>query len=113
MENLAEKYLAESNQTTADFYGNCGELVDEMMHWMGEDKIRIFYISITSAILPLKPNGDYTDGGTYLWRYHMVPVIDGIVHCAWMPELMVSPDEYVKIGFPEQEVESSFPAEES
>jgi hypothetical protein len=29
------------------------------------------------------------------WTYHVVPVIDGIVHCAWYPDVMLPPEDYV------------------
>lgn len=36
-----------------------------------------------------------------LWDFHVVPVIDGVVHDAWNPEAMLPPAEYVAAVFPE------------
>ena len=33
------------------------------------------------------------------WRYHAVLVLDGIVHDAWHPDVMLPPDEYVRSVF--------------
>ncbi len=35
-------------------------------------------------------------GRRHAWRYHSVPVIDGLVHDAWHPELMLPVDEYLR-----------------
>jgi hypothetical protein len=77
-------------ETLDDYEGCCGELVDQMMHWLGEKKIDILYI---------KPAAECDMALNDIWSYHMVSVIDGIVHDAWFPELLLPPEEYVKKAF--------------
>lgn len=100
-QNLAVAYLEYKNETLYQYGGLCGELVDGMMHWLGEDKIRILYVK----------GGDGLACGDEEWNYHMVAVIDGLVHDAWFPDLLLPPGKYVKAAFPKTEVEFSFPAE--
>jgi hypothetical protein len=38
----------------------------------------------------------------YTWGHHCAPLIDGLVHDAWHPELVLPPDEYCDAAFPEQ-----------
>lgn len=104
MRNLAIKFLEERCEDLEDYDGNCGELADAMMHWLGEDKVRILYIEprLEGGALIL---------GDHCWSYHMVPVIDGRAHDAWQPELVVDVDEYVLHAFPGQNFIHDFPAE--
>lgn len=104
MHNLALEFLRENDEGIEDYDGLCGELVDAMMHWIGEDKVRILYIKprLESGVLLL---------GNHCWGYHMVPVIDDLVHDAWQPELVVDVDEYVLRAFPGQIFKYDFPAE--
>ena len=99
--NLALAYLEYKDESLDDYEGICGDLVDGMMRWIGEDRIRILYIK-----------GDLECQGLE-WSYHMVAVIDGLVHDAWFPSLPLPPEEYIKSAFPKIELEFSFPAEES
>jgi hypothetical protein len=63
--NLALQYLRRNGQTVADWSGACGELADKI----GTDG------DIIHVELPEEFN----------WRYHMVPLIDGLIHDAWCP----------------------------
>lgn len=98
--NLAVAYLEHKGEALDEYEGICGELVDGMMHWLGEDKIRILYIK-----------GESLGCRGLEWSYHMVAVIDGLVHDAWLPDLLLPPKEYVEAAFPKADVEFSFPAE--
>lgn len=60
--NLAAKYLHEHGETVADWDGVCGELADAII---GPDD-DIIYVE-----------------GEIGWRYHMVPLIGGLIHDAW------------------------------
>lgn len=100
--NLAVAYLEHKDETLDEYDGICGELVDGMMHWLGEGKIRILYLK-----------GEGLMCRDLEWSYHMVAVIDGLVHDAWFPNLLLPPSEYVRTAFPKTDVEFSFPAEAS
>lgn len=104
MRNLAIEFLEERCEDLEDYEGMCGELVDAMMHWLGEDKVRILYIKprLDSMALLL---------GDHCWSFHMVPVIGGRVHDAWQPDLVLDVDEYVLRAFPGQPFTYDFPAE--
>lgn len=104
MKNEAIRFLEERCEGLEDYDGNCGELVDAMMHWLGEGRIRILYIEprLEGGALLL---------GDHCWSYHMVPVIDGRVHDAWQPDLVVDVEEYVLRAFPDQIFRYDFPAE--
>jgi hypothetical protein len=99
--NIAVAYLEKTNQSVNDYCGNCGELVDDIMHWIGEDNVRIMYIE----------GGKWLMCGNLKWDWHMVAVIDGLVHDAWFPNLILSPLDYIKQAFPGAKVDFSFPAE--
>lgn len=60
--NLATEYLRQNGQTIDDWDGICGELANEVM-------------GPNDHILHVEP--------ACLWQYHMVPLIDGLVHDAW------------------------------
>ncbi len=98
--NLAVAYLEHKGETLDEYEGICGELVDGMMHWLGEDRIRILYIK-----------GESLECRDLEWSYHMVAVIDGLVHDAWFPNFILPPEKYVKAAFPKTELEFSFPVE--
>ncbi len=100
--NIAVAYLEHIGETTDDYEDLCGELVDGIMHWIGEDAVRILYIT-----------GEELKCRDMEWSYHMVAVIDGLVHDAWFPNLILPPEEYLKKAFPGIEVDFSFPAETS
>ena len=107
MRNLAIEFLEKNGKfLDVSYDGLCGELVDDIMHWLGEDKVRILYIEprIKYGTLIL---------GDHRWCYHVVPVIDGLVHDAWQPDLVLDVDEYVLRAFPGQIFKYSFPAERS
>ncbi len=95
--NLAVKYLQRNKETLSDYDGYCGELVDGLIHWLGEDRVSILYISNGDFSIPL-------DDGSY-WGYHMVAVVDGRVHDAWFPEHILPPEEYLEAAFPQQELQ--------
>jgi hypothetical protein len=59
--NKAKEYLRANNETVEDWDGFCGSLADEVV---GDGKM--LYVE-----------------GDIAWRYHMVPLIDGLVHDAW------------------------------
>ena len=99
--NLAVRYLRDHNESLKEYEGFCGELVDAIIHWMGEQRVRIMY---------LQDDGDGLGPGG-CWSYHMVPVIDGHVHDAWFPDYVLPPKEYIRVAFPGQNPEASFPAE--
>jgi hypothetical protein len=91
--NLASDYLKRFGLMIESFEGLCGELCDELLHEHPDAKI--LYIG------PVDPDDHFVmhgaDGQIYYWMYHMVPVIDGVVHDAWFPEMLLPPDQYVAI----------------
>ena len=104
MKNMAIQFLEERQECLDDYDGLCGELVDAIMHWLGEDKVRILYIKPRHCSIDLAL-------GDRRWSYHMIPVIGGLVHDAWQPHLVMSVDEYVLHAFPGQIFTYEYPAE--
>ncbi len=85
--NQSLRVLHDGAETVADYEGICGELADAVLHLVsasGDEDGQILYIDLE----------DHPE-----WRYHMVPVVDGIVHCAWFSDLMLPPSEYVEKAF--------------
>jgi hypothetical protein len=60
--NLAHEFLRGRGETVGDWDGVCGELANELVG--PEDSI--IWV-----------------GGDIQWRYHMVPLIGGLIHDAW------------------------------
>lgn len=52
----------------------------------------------------LEPNEKFAEGNPYDWIWHAVPIIEGLVHDAWFPKLILPPEEYAKLAFPNQEL---------
>jgi len=88
--NLAVYYLKKHKECLEDYDGICGDLVDGIIHWLGERRVQILYI---------KPRFEMNEALNDMWRYHMVAVIDGKVHDAWFPKLILPPEEYAKEAF--------------
>lgn len=77
--------LEVADETLEDYEGMCGELCDVVMH-------RVPGAEILYVHLDVHPE----------WTYHMVPVVNGLVHCAWFPALILPPREYITTAFPGQ-----------
>lgn len=98
MENLAVAFLRKEAAPEASrplskllkaYEGLCGELTDQIIWWLGEERVSILYIEpLADDDALANPKGGY-------WSYHMVPVIDGLVHDAWFPRMIFPPKEYV------------------
>ena len=93
IKNLALIFLAEHDESIEEYEGLCGELTDQVIKWLGEDMVSILFIDPTNPY-----HLDDPDGGR--WYYHMVPIVDGLVHDPWFPELVLEPREYFKKAFP-------------
>lgn len=98
IENLALEFLRKNNESIEDYDGCCGELTDGMIHWLGEDRVSILYIKPQLDIYCIQYE-------SFLWAYHMVAVVDGLVHCAWIPHLILKPVGYIMKAFPKQKLE--------
>jgi hypothetical protein len=85
-ENLATKYLREHGETVADWDGICGELA--------------------SAVMGVADDLLYVEG-EIAWRYHMAPLICGLVHDAWCEGDALPPREWLEKMFGEADVEVS------
>lgn len=84
--NLAVRYLAEHGERLDEYEGMCGELVDALLHWLGEEPdiaIVWFEPPFGHALIP---DSD--------WRYHSVLEYGGLIHCAWFPDVIESADDY-------------------
>ena len=101
--NLGLDFLNRECAALSDFDGLCGELVDGIVGWLGESLVVIMYIDPGDNLIP-RP-GD-------MWRYHMVAIVDDLVHDPWYPDLVLPPQEYVERAFPGQDLEISFSGEE-
>lgn len=69
--------LAQESGGLDEWEDLCGELADHVLHAF--PKAQILYVELID----------------HEWGWHMVPVIDGIVHDAWHPASMLPPDQYV------------------
>jgi len=94
LKNLALEELRILGKELEDYNGHCGELCDDVLH--RHHKAKILYIAATH-----EPDLIVSVAG-HAWDYHMVPVVDGIVHDAWHPDLLLPPLEYVQAAFPKQ-----------
>ena len=97
--NLTVKYLCEKSKAPfitpvrrlpEPYDGLCGELADEIVHWLGTERVELLYIA------PRKESGFFLNPLGGLWHYHMVPVIDGLVHDAWHPLEVMAPKPFVR-----------------
>ena len=105
MENLTIQYL-ESVDRTVDYYpGLCGDLADDVISHLGEDRVSLLYIRSAreDSCIYYWSQGRLIDS----WLWHAAPIIDGMVHDAWFPDLIMIPDEYIRLAFPEQDVQWS------
>ncbi len=82
MNNVALQIALEDEDLDA-WDGLCGELADAVLHQYPEAKI--LYVQLEDC--PMN------------WGWHMVPVIDGLVHDAWHPDQILPPAEYVQAVF--------------
>lgn len=98
--NLAIAFLEESEESLDEYDGMCGELADNILQWLDlGDRVCILYIE------PHYPLDDIDNGiDRWGWRFHMVVLVDGLVHDAWFPTLVLPPDEYIEAAFPDQEL---------
>ncbi len=85
-ENLAKKYLADHGETVADWDGICGELANAV-------------IGPGDSLL-------YVEGDIQ-WRFHMVPLIGGMVHDAWCEGDALPPRDWLTKMFGDSHVEVS------
>ena len=96
--NLTVELLAEMGETIDEYDGLCGELADILISKLGEDVVSILYIDGKECDLRC---------GDHSWSYHMVPIVHGVVHDAWFPDLMLPPRQYLKAAFPKQRMRFS------
>ena len=89
--NIALQILEELGEELEDYEGFCGELADQVLHRNPDAQILYIKPAYEFGFLNYKDDG---------WRYHMVAVVDGIVHDAWFPELLLPPEQYVEKAFP-------------
>jgi len=91
--NYAIDYLRHAGITLEEVDGQCGEVCDEVLR--KHPRASILYIT------PSDPDDSFLmytpDGTCYDWCYHMVPVVDGVVHDAWFPDRLLPPEEYIVI----------------
>lgn len=96
-------YLQTTNQHLSDYDFQCVELMGDVLdHVNKTDNMattQTLYINaISMPNIGLRPRHKRS----YCWRYHCVPVINGLVHDAWFPKLILPPKEYVAKAFPNQ-----------
>ena len=97
MSNLAIEFLEEVGESLSDYEGMCGELVDALIHRLGEERVKILYIKPQNELDAIENGID-----SWGWKYHMVAVIDGMVHDAWFPNFVLPPKGYMRCAFPNQ-----------
>jgi hypothetical protein len=96
-QNIAVQYLDESGETIADYHGDCHDLASNILDWCADESVEIMYME------PVGWNGNLPYR-YWTWDWHMVIVLDGVVHDAWFPDLMLPPSEYLEEAFPGVEV---------
>lgn len=96
--NIAVTFLESTGKTIADYDGNCDWLVADVMGWTEDEVVEAMYMEPAAwgKTLP------WQEGWT--WEWHMVAIVDGVVHDAWFPDLMLPPSEYIDEAFPGLEV---------
>lgn len=82
IENLAREVLERNGETLEDYDGMCGELADQVFHLVGDDR-RCASLYIEGLLL------------NAAWNYHMVALVDGLVHDAWLPGPPLPPAAWV------------------
>lgn len=82
MENVATAFLLSQNAQLEDYEGYCGELVNDILNSLnGVSNVSILHLEGVN-----KENLQSITG--YEWNYHMVLVIDGMIHDAWHPDVV-------------------------
>jgi hypothetical protein len=66
--NLATHFLQSIGESIQEWDGKCSDVADEVMERHGGDLVWV--------------DGDACD--QYGWWYHAVPMIDGLIHDAWL-----------------------------
>lgn len=101
--NLAVEYLKSHDKTIDHEYdGWCGDLADDVSAWV-DGAVKILHIKpVKDSLKNQDRHGAWLhkDVNDNKWRFHIVPVVGGIVHDAWNPELLLPPDEYAAKAFP-------------
>jgi len=116
VKNIAIQFLMDRKEDLVSYSGLCSDLADEICTWIGEDRVQLLFLKPKEgSSIVYTPNhfGKLYDNFSCDiedcdWDYHIVPVIDGIVHDAWHPELVLQPDEYIKEAFPGQDIHGVF-----
>lgn len=69
--------------------------VEGLNHWDG------LCLELVDYLLRSHPQGEilWVEPQSGPWKYHAVMVLDGIVHDAWHPDVMLPPAEYVQVVF--------------
>lgn len=89
--NRAKEFLRQRGETVADWDGICGELANAVM----TEKDNVLWVE-----------------GDIQWRFHMVPLIDGLVHDAWCEREEALPvSEWLRVMFAAAEIELSLNGE--
>lgn len=97
--NLARELLEARGETVEDWDGQCGELGDLVLHAVDDPEASVLYVE---RVHPTKYDLEHASGERWWW--HMVPVVSGLVHDAWLdgPALPVS--DYLAKAFGRQAV---------
>jgi hypothetical protein len=95
--NLALAFLAAAGRERDEF--ECVELAGEVLEWVekkrpGTPCSMVWIQRYGASLLP-------ACGGN-AWQHHAVPLVAGLVHCAWHPEWVLPPEEYCRRAFPGQ-----------
>lgn len=93
--NVSTKYLEDIGDTVKDWDGSCLELADRLLH-LYEDANLVYLDNLEGY--------DILSNGGYYWSYHAVIELDGKIHDAWHPEIVLPLEGYIKEVFPDQEL---------
>ena len=108
--NLGVQFLTWKGESVDDYLGACGELVDGMIHWLGERHVSILHLEAPGKELLWHTQRE-TGKARHIpvpWCYHMVAVIDCYVHDPWHPSLVLPPKRFIARAFPGQVVLGEF-----
>lgn len=102
---MPENYAAEYLQATGGpplAERNCWDLAEAVNWWLAArrpDLPRGTMMVEEDQLRLLRPRC-----GATTWLCHFAPVVAGLVHDAWHPDLLLPPEEYARQAFPGQRV---------
>lgn len=114
MENLSQKFLNSIDGSIEHYDGICDELTFSVLEKFGNESDCYIEIKPQDPAERLEYIPDPTAralGAEEVidrWVWHVAPVINGLVHDAWFPDLVLTPYAYLIRAFPNQKTSGRF-----